>query len=368
MRNLFFILLALLPLKAFNQTAFLDDSVATRIIRKGINHIYNHEFDESDLYLDSLQILYPDHPTIPFYKGMQLYWKNFPVPQDGDISDQFVQYIERSIALSDKFLEKDKMDIEGVFFDLAARSFLVMYYADNGHPMKCFPHLNDVYRQLMKAFELQDQFNEFYFFTGLYNYYIEAYPEAHPVYKPITRLFKNGDKESGLRMLDYAFRNTYFMKVEASHFLVIIYLGFEHNYPKALSYAEQLYSSFHNNSYFYAKYIEMLIVNEEFDLARNHIDSLIKMDRFSKMKALIYLGLYEEGKNRNMEKAKRYFLQGIKEAETFGDYAGYTVAYAYLGMSRYYEKKGNLKKAKEYYKMAEETNAYPHVFEINKIE
>ncbi|MBL7111266.1 MAG: hypothetical protein ISS19_04930 [Bacteroidales bacterium] len=368
MRNLIYICLFIIPLQAYSQTVFLDDTIVTRHIRTGINHIYNLEFDKSDYYLDSMQLLYPDHPVIPFYKGMQLYWENYPVPQNGDISDLFVEYIEASIALTDKILEQDKMDIEGVFFDLAARSFLVMYYADNGQPAKCFPHLNNVYRQLMNAFELEDQYNEFYFFTGLYNYYIEAYPEAHPVYKPVTRLFKNGNKESGLKMLDYAFRNTHFMKVEASNFLVIIYLGFEHDYQTALSYTEQLYSMFPNNSYFFAKYIEMLIVNEELDVAKKHIDSLITMDPFNKMKALIYLGLYEEGKNRNFEKAKRYFLRGIKEAEPFGDYAGYQVAYAYMGLSRYYESNGDLKKAREYYRLAKETNAYPHVYDINKIQ
>ena len=89
---------------------------------------------------------------------------------------------------------------------------------------------------------------------------------------------------------------------------------------------------------------------------------------YFRMKATIYLGLYEEGRNRNPEKAKRYFLRGIEEAEPFGDYAGYTVAYAYMGMSRYYESKGDQKKAREYYKLARGTNAYPHVYEINKIQ
>jgi tetratricopeptide (TPR) repeat protein len=366
LKNFNIILLFLLPAQAYAQTAFLDDPVVTRHIRNGINHIYNLEFDKSDVYLDSLLMRYPNHPSIPFYRGMQVYWANYPVPQGGEISDQFVEYIETSVDLAKELLEKDKMDIEGIFFDLAARSFLVMYYADNGHPAKCFPHLDNVYRQLMKAFELEDQFNEFYFFTGLYNYYIEAYTEAHPIYKPVTLLFKNGDKESGLRSLDYAFRNSNFMRVEASHFLVIIYLGFEHNYQTALSYAKELHSMFPNNAYFLARYIEMLLVNRDFEQARTLSDSLMTMGPFYKMKALIFLGLYAEGKEKNPEKAKRYFLQGINEAEPFGYYAGYTVAYAYMGMSRYYENWGNDRKAREYYKLTKATNAYPHVYEINK--
>jgi tetratricopeptide (TPR) repeat protein len=368
MRNLIYICLFIIPLQAYTQTVFLDDPVVTRQIREGINHIYNLEFEESEFYLDSLKLRYPDHPVIPFYQGMQVYWKNHPIPQGGEISEAFVDYIETSVDLASNLLEKDKMDIEGVFFDLAARSFLIMYYADNGHPAKCFPHFDNVYRQLMRAFELEDQFEEFYFFTGLYNYYIEAYPEAHPVYKPVTRLFKNGNREQGLKSLDYAFRNADFMKVEASHFLVIIYLGFEHNYKTALSYTERLYSMFPNNTYFFSKYIEMLLVNGEFVPAKDLMDSLYTINPYNRMKALIYLGLYEEGKNMNREKAKGYFERGISESEAYGAYAGYQVAYAYMGMSRYYESKGDNKRAKEYYKKAKGTNAYPHVYEINKIE
>ena len=368
MRGIISIWLVFFTFQVFSQTPFLNDPVAKRYIRNGLNLIYNLEFEESDYYLDSLRMRYPAHPVIPFYQGMQLYWANYPVPQDGDIDDQFVQYIERAIDGAGKLLEKDNMNIEGVFFDLAARSFLVMYYADNGHPFKCFPHLDNVYRQLMNAFELQDQYEEFYFFTGLYDYYIDAYPEAHPVYKPITNLFKRGDKELGLKWLDYAFRNTDFMKVEASHFLVIIYLGFEQNYRRALYYAEQLYSMFPNNSYYFAKYVEMVVVLEDYDKAKGLIDSLNTLGPFFRMKATIFRGLYEEGTNRNPEYGKRYFMKGIELAEPFGDYAGYTVAYAYMGMSRDYQRKGDKKKAREYYKLAKSTNAYPQVYEINKLE
>jgi len=368
MKTILCIGLILFPLKVIGQTAFLDDTIATHYIRKGINHIYNLEFAESDFYLDSLSIRYPEHPAIPFYQGMQHYWANYPVPQGGELSNQFVEYIEASIERAGELLVEDRNDIEGVFFDLAARSFLVMYYADNGYPAKCFPHLGNVYRQLMKSFELEDQFVEFYFFTGLYNYYIDAYPEAHPVYKPVTRLFKSGNKETGLKSLDYAVHNAHFMRVEALHFISIIYFGFEHNYKTALAYTKQLWQMFPNNYYFYSRYIEMIIVNGKFDEAKPHIDSLFESSPYYRMKAKILLGLYEEGLKKDYEAAKKLFLKGIEEAEPYGDYAGYTVAYAYTGMSRYYQRKGDRKQSREYHRMAKSTNAYPHVYEINKLE
>jgi hypothetical protein len=105
-----------------------------------------------------------------------------------------------------------------------------------------------------------------------------------------------------------------------------------------------------------------------YEQAKPQIDSLYTLEPYYRMKATIYLGLYEEGRNKNPEAAKKYFLRGIEEAEPFGSYAGYSVAYAYMGMSRYYERNGDRRKAREYYRKAKSTNAYPHVYEINKLE
>jgi len=61
---------------------------------------------------------------------------------------------------------------------LFGRAFKAMFWADNGKSGKVVPDLRTMYKRTKEGFELKDRFVEFYFSTGLYNYYIEAYPEA----------------------------------------------------------------------------------------------------------------------------------------------------------------------------------------------
>jgi len=363
MKFLHHLILLVLSFQGFSQSGILTDTVTAKHIRLGMNHIYNLDFDIAQNYYDSIQSRYPDHPVIPFFLGMLKYWQHFPVIPGGPGSDDFISLMDSSRMLAQQMLLNDKYNIEGVFFDLSARSFLIMYYADNGMTSKAILHLGPVYRQLLKGFELEEQFNEFYFFTGLYNYYIEAYPEAHPVYRPVTFFFRKGDKDLGLKTLDYTFKNTIFLKIEAGLFLSIIYQGFENNSEQALYYAHQLYQNFPDNLTFTARYTEMLICHEHYDLAESLIDTLFNGDEFNIMKANIYSGLYADFKDKNPEKAKKYYLEGIRMAKPFGPRAGYQLAYAYMGLSKYYEKRGDGKSAKEYYKKARSTNAYPYVYE-----
>ena len=67
---------------------------------------------------------------------------------------------------------------------------------------------------------------DFYFFTGLYNYYREAYPEAHPIYKVLAFLFPRGDREKGSAELQNAGANSIMLKAEAYSFLVIHFSEF----------------------------------------------------------------------------------------------------------------------------------------------
>ena len=66
---------------------------------------------------------------------------------------------------------------------------------------------------------LPTYYSDFYFFTGVYNYYREAYPEAYPVYKPLALLFPKGSKTKGLEDLLIASKNSIFLKAEAFSFL-----------------------------------------------------------------------------------------------------------------------------------------------------
>jgi len=349
--------------QTFSQIRIVEDTVLYKLLAKGIHHIYNYEFAKAEDLYESIAERIPDHPVLPFYKALIDYWGNVPIIPGGPGSDEFVQHMEEVITISNLMLDENSEDIEALFYNLASRSFLILYYADNGLPAKVFIHLGSIYRSIIKGFEIQEKFNDFYFYTGLYNYYVEAYPEAHPIYYPFTILCKRGNKELGLVMLDYAFKNAFFMKPESANFLAIIYLAFENNPSRAVQYMKELHQTFPDNHFFLSRYAELLLMNKDYSLAKPIVDTLFLLDDFNVMKAYVFNGIYEEFHNHNPEKAKYYYLKGVELSVPFGPRADYQVAYAYIGLSRYYRDKGDSEQAKYYYKRAKESISYPYVYE-----
>ncbi len=340
----------------------IADTVTMVQIREGINRIYNYEFDTAAYTLDSLRRKYPDHPITSFYEGLIYYWKYYPLIPEQAGSSEFEWAMEESWERADS-LKELQCTSEAVFFDLMSRSFIVMYHADNGRSSRAIPHIGTLYRDILKGFEMQEDFREFMFITGLYNYYREAYPKAYPIYKPATMFFKKGDKDRGLEMLRSAAAESNFLHVEAALFLSLIHVNFENNPDSAVWYASLLHQNYPGNAYFHSKYTEMLLVNRQYEQALDHINQLMRLDDYNRMKGSIFRGIYEEKKNRDPETARRHYEAGLYLAEPFGDRANYTKAYAYIGLSRYYMEKEEKKRAREYLKKAKKSTGYSYVFE-----
>ena len=158
----------------------LRDTTTMEQIRLGIDRIYNYEFDQAEYALNLLENNYPEHPVTSFYEGLIYYWKYYPLIPGQPGASEFEQAMQISWERAGR-LKKNHQDIEGVFFELMSRAFIVMYYADNGRSSKAISHLGKIYRDILEGFDMQDEFKEFYFISGLYNYYREAYPEAYPI-------------------------------------------------------------------------------------------------------------------------------------------------------------------------------------------
>jgi len=365
--GLFIIYFSLLQLIAFTQfeahgQSFLDDTEMVTAVSKAVEEIYHCRPENAKVVLEELRQKYPEHPITPFFEGLIYYWQYYPMIPGKTGSEEFESALQKSWKLAEQRLEEDPYDIEGVFFNMTARSFLVMYFADNGKPYKAISHIVTIYREIKKGMELKESFREFYFQVGLYNYYVEAFPEAYPVYKPVTRLLKSGNKEMGLSMLQWASRNTIFLRGEASIFLILIYLNFEKNIDSAREISRNLYSLYPENPYFIAKYTEILLLNKEYDKALILLDKLTEMGDFNRMKAAVYRGIYEEKALRNFSDAAELYNQGIKLSVEFGPYANYTIAHSYIGLSRHYKREGDEKKAKYYYRKARAATGYEYVF------
>jgi hypothetical protein len=142
----------------------INDTSALNEVRIGINNVYNCDFDEAEITLVYLRESYPSHPVTSFFEGLIYYWKYYPLIPGDPGAAEFEEVMEETWQRS-RLLKKDGNETEGVFFELMARAFIVMYYADNGHSSRAISHLGKIYRDIMASFDLQEEFNEFYFIT-----------------------------------------------------------------------------------------------------------------------------------------------------------------------------------------------------------
>ena len=134
---------------------------------------------------------------------MITYWKNYPLITTQLHGNHLKKICGKCIELCEK--NKDpSAEAEILLVNLCARGLLLLYYTDNDLSFEVFPIAASTYQCIRRSFDFTSLYSDFYFFTGVYNYYREAYPEAHPVYKTLAFLFPKGSKIKGLQDLQIA--------------------------------------------------------------------------------------------------------------------------------------------------------------------
>ena len=329
--------------------------------------MYNYEFKKADSIFRIIEDEIPNHPIVPFLEGLCIFWQNAPLnPNNSDAVNMFIKKMKKSAGLSDEVMKSRDDYIEGSFFSLVAHAMQMMYYADNDQIINVIKHIPYSYRRVVKAFDLKDTFEEYKFFTGLYSYYIEAYPEAHPAYKPLLIFLHKGSRIEGLKELNWIANNSVFMKAEGLFFLHHIYLSYECNPQMALNYAEQLHELYPDNTFYLVHLIFNLFVVNDYEKAAELIPILEQQkisDGFAQMMELIFNGMIEEIVNRNYEVSEKLYKKGIEMAVEFNPRVDTYIALAYAGLSRIYEREGMVKLAKENKKIAFGKTDYPCILE-----
>ena len=338
-------------------------------IRLGVDKTYNSEFDAAEKIYREVEKKVPGHPAGPLLLGLNYYYKYYPLTPESPGAEPFVRNVQEAIKRAGNMIDKNSEDIEAQAMDMIARALLNMFYVDNGNSFKAIPQIMPIYRSVMKGFTLKEKFNEYYFTTGLYNYYREAYPDAHPVYKPVTSFLQSGNKALGIKQLQYAADSCAFLRNEALIFLKIVYLNYENNPEASLIYAKRLFDKYPGNLTFLAGYAETLMMNKQFEKARAPI--FLLLSRGSKdvsivMKGLILKGIYEEKVRKDFAIAEKNYMAGLKASEELGPSVDAYRAYACLGLSRIYKLNGNADKASDFRKKGENFAHYKYFFRLDQ--
>jgi len=333
----------------------LKDSVSLKLVKESIDNIYNLEFKKAGENFTKIQKAFPGHPVVYLLNGLKTYWENYPLVTSSQSRGSFENDLRKCIEQTEKNA-KQADDYESLLANLAARGFLLLFYADNDLTMDVIPLAASTYPFIRRSFGYTSALDDFFFFTGLYNYTREAYPEAYPVYKTIAFMFPKGDKAKGLKELQTAAKNSIFLKAESSLFLSGISISIENNYYQAYSYSKTLHEQYPANPKFLSLYLQNLFLIKKYDEAELVIKSTddFKNNAFFRAQFSIFNGILYEKKYHNDKLANQYYTDGVKALSVFGHYGNEYSAYGYYGLSRISSRNGDDSFRKTYRKKADE--------------
>lgn len=344
---------------ALAQQILAERKEEVAITKKALDQIYNFNFDSAEATISALQTRTGEHPAISLLHALHVYWKNLPLEKGSDAYFTYQKLLNKTAEQAEDYLAKDDENLEGVFFSLAAYGYLASFYAEEGSILKAIDHARKAYSSLKKGFKLKEEFNEFYFTTGLYNYYREKYPENHPAYKSFAWIFASGDKKLGLDQLRTAATEALFTGVEAFYYLFHIHLRYEKDPEAAMGFSRKLVEKHPGNLAFQAYHAEALAATGHYTEAGKIAQRLIDSNHnFYLLPGSLLTGIVLEKRDQEYELAEEYYRRAIEITKNAGFDTNHYASMAWAGLARIEDRRGNKSKAREYYSKALQLSGY----------
>lgn len=336
----------------------MSDPAAQQTIVKTLDHIYNLEFADADVLIRQLQAKYPQHPVAFILRATQLDIQNLPLAENKVATVQFEQAVAQGLQLSKRMLARNENDPEAVFFMLTCHSYMASLYNNQGESLKAVTESKKAYNYLQDGAKLMDKNPDFYFTTGLYNYYVERYPIDHPIVRPFMFFFADGDIALGIRQMDIATRKSLFMRPVANYYLSHLLMKHETKPAQATVYMKYLVDKYPNNALFAMTYAESLLLSGRYVEARPYVQRLKQMS--NKLVPLAYhtfTGMLAEQVEKDDKEAAEFYETALKYPSNDAYTKEYR-AFAYAGLARIAARANDRNKAKAYYKKALSVGEY----------
>jgi len=339
-----------------------QDSATMNLIEKDIDCIYNMQFANAQENYLKIKKSYPGHPVLLLIKGMQTYWKNYPLLSTTPAHVLFEEDLRQCIRLSEKN-RVPAYEAEYLLTNLCARGMLLQYYNENNLTWDVIPLVTSTYGNLRHAFDFTNACTDLQYYTGVYNYYREAYPKANPGYKPLVFLLPSGNMKAGLKELQNAAINGVVLRAESYYLLAGIYLNFENKYQQAVYYCKTLCRLYPDNVVYLAQYIKNLLLLKQYDEAEKLIITSQKEteNKYFQAQLIIFKGILQEKKYHDNNLAEQYYHSGISKLSLFGAYGDECASYGYFGLSRMSYIKSEAGSSKQFRGKAMELAAFKNI-------
>lgn len=353
-----FMILVIFPLPCFTQTSIYADKFWTAKIDTALHLIYNMEFDKAKAKTREVESHFGPHPAVDLLNAEIVFWGNRPLKPGTPPYKEYMRLLDDVIALTQKEFPDERYAMEKNFYLMSGYSLIAEQYAEDKDYWSVLAYARNAYKYMINGMGHEQDIPEYYFTTGLYNYYRIKYPELHPFYKSFTWFFMDGNKDLGIKYLKKASEQALFLKEQAYIYLFHIYMRYENDPATALPYAWDLVKMFPGNLHFMALYAEGLYYNNSFIQLNNYANLLASQNRaFYNIPGFLFKGLVAEHYNR-LDEAKNYFNKSISLDVDHELEDDHYLAMDYAGLARIALRDKDLESAKDFYQLAEKTEPY----------
>jgi len=229
---------------AFAQTIdWLD--VHNRTTR-GIDLLYNMDFDASARTFDSVCQLAPGDPRGHFFGSMVEFWR-YALSRDETQYDRFVEGTEHVIEVCEGLLDNNPRDVKARFYLGGILGYRGLAHQANGSILKAVKDGKVGFGYLEEAVRMDTSLYDARMGFGLFTYLVAKVPRS---FKWVTSVLGfSGDLEGGLKLMGEAAAHGVYTRSEASFFLSQ-FLFSEHRYDEAFTYLIPLLERYPDNALF----------------------------------------------------------------------------------------------------------------------
>ena len=221
------------------------------IAKRGIDLVYNLEFEAAEEEFHTLIRMNPGHPAGHFFLAMVDWWRITIDIEDESRDERFLSALDRVIDQCDSILDLDGKNVEAIFFKGGALGFQGRLRFHRNDYLGAANAGRKALPLVETAYELDPTNADILLGTGIYNYYADVIPNEYPWVKPLLLFIPPGDKQKGIAQLEQAAREGRYASIEATYFLMQIEFYYERQYDRVLELAHSLVRRFPRNMLFH---------------------------------------------------------------------------------------------------------------------
>jgi len=241
------------PAARYPEASILSDRFVRTEGQRGLNLLYNMQFEPAKAIFDEISRRYPDHPVAPFLKGLNIWWNEIMLNLPNTAHDAaFFAAMDEVVARCDAILEDDPNDLDALFLRGAALGFRARLHSNRANWFKAILDGKRAIGDVRQVGQLAPSNPDYVFGKGMYDYYAAIIPENYSFAKAVMFFLPDGDRERGLQQLKMAARNGQFIQTEAVYFLLQVHYLYEKDFARSRRYASWLREQHPDNPYFHS--------------------------------------------------------------------------------------------------------------------